>query len=94
MTMQEPERLDTEQSREYLVRFIEQHFTDKTYHHYIRPARTGNNLAGDFAWQMARALCMITAPAASIPPAQITLTGHQLRIALDLINPVGLADRD
>ena len=53
---------DTEQSREYLVQFMEQHFTDKTYHRYIRGQRGGVNLAGDFAWQMARALRIISAP--------------------------------
>lgn len=34
------------------------------------------------------------APAAGGQRATITLSGHQLRIALDLINPDGLADRD
>lgn len=34
------------------------------------------------------------APAASAQRATITLTGHQLRIALDLINPDGLNDYD
>lgn len=57
----EPEKLDTDQSREYLVKFMEQHFTDKTYHRYIRGERGAVNLAGDFAWQMARALRMIEA---------------------------------
>ena len=69
---QEPEKFDTEQSREYLVGFMEQHFTDTTYHRYIRAERTGNNLAGDFAWQMARALRIVQAapvPAASVPDA-------------------------
>ncbi|OEZ91527.1 hypothetical protein [Duganella phyllosphaerae] len=33
-------------------------------------------------------------PAASVQPATITLDGHQLRMALDFINPDGLADRD
>ena len=59
----EPERFNTEQSREYLIGFMKQYFTDKTYHRYIRAERTGNNLAGDFAWQMARALRMIAAAA-------------------------------
>lgn len=33
-------------------------------------------------------------PAASVQPATITLDGHQLRMALEFINPDGLADRD
>lgn len=57
----EPEHMDTEQSREYLVSFMEQYFTDKTFHRYIRGKRVSMNLAGDFAWQMARALRMIGA---------------------------------
>ena len=68
----EPEKMTTDQSREYLVKFMEQHFTDKTYHRYIRGERGAVNLAGDFAWQMARALRMIqpsTAKASSQPTA-------------------------
>lgn len=62
----EPERLNTDQSREYLVKFMEQHFTDKTYHRYIRGQMGGRqHLAGDFAWQMARALRMVLAPPAA-----------------------------
>lgn len=58
-TAQEPERMTIDQSREYLVKFMERHFTDATFHRYIRGERTGVSLAGDFAWQMARALRMI-----------------------------------
>lgn len=54
----EPEHMDTEQSREYLVQFMEQHFTDTTYHRYICAEGGSNSLAGDFAWQLARALRM------------------------------------
>lgn len=69
VAMQEPERFDNKQSREYLVRFMEQNFTDKTYHRYIRAERVGNNLAGDFAWQMARALRIIQAAPVAAPVA-------------------------
>lgn len=62
---QEPERLNTDQSREYLVKFMEQHFTDKTFHRYIRGERDKVNLAGDFAWQMARALRLLEADRAA-----------------------------
>lgn len=63
----EPAHMDTEQSREYLVGFMERHFTDKTYHRYILGGGGRNALAGDFAWQMARALRMLTS--AALPPA-------------------------
>jgi len=65
----EPEPMNTQSSRQYLVEFMEKHFTDKTYHRYIRGEATRNALAGDFAWQMARALRMLErAPAASLSP--------------------------
>jgi len=57
----EPPRMTANQSREYLVDFMEKHFTDKTYHRYIRGERDSVNLAADFAWQMARALRMLEA---------------------------------
>jgi hypothetical protein len=57
--VQEPEHMNTQSSREYLVKFMEQHFTDKTFHRYIRGEATRNHLAGDFAWQLARALRML-----------------------------------
>lgn len=69
----EPPKLDTEQSREYLVEFMMKHFTDKTYHRYIRGQRGAVNLAGDFAWQMARALRQLAA--APTPPAQPAPSG-------------------
>jgi hypothetical protein len=49
---------------------MEQHFTDKTYHRYIRGQRDTVNLAGDFAWQMARALrlCAAAQPEAKAAP--------------------------
>lgn len=56
----EPEKLNTDESREYLVKFMMQHFTDKTFHGYIRGPRD-TSLAGDFAWQMARAMRMVEA---------------------------------
>lgn len=63
----EPERMTTDEAREYLVKFMERHFTDKTFHRYIRgQISPGGQLAGDFAWQMARALRSI-APAGVVP---------------------------
>jgi Lar family restriction alleviation protein len=65
----EPEPMNTQSSREYLIEFMEKHFTDKTYHRYIRGEATRNGLAGEFAWQMARALRMLErAPAATLSP--------------------------
>jgi hypothetical protein len=65
----EPPRMNTDESREYLIKFMEKHFTDRTYHRYIRGERGSVNLAGDFAWQMARALRMLeSAPAATLSP--------------------------
>ena len=57
--------MTTDEAREYLVNFMEQHFTDKTYHRYIRgdSMRIGP-MAGDFAWQMAQALRKLARPAA------------------------------
>lgn len=66
----EPPRMTTDEAREYLVKFTERHFTDKTFHRYIRNDQ-GNRqgLAGDFAWQMARALRMLeVAPSAPGTP--------------------------
>jgi hypothetical protein len=58
----EPERMTIDEAREYLVKFMEQHFTDKTFHRYIRGQIGGSGpLAGDFAWQMVRALRMLFA---------------------------------
>ena len=67
----EPKRLSINESREYLVKFMEQHFTDKTFHRYIRgDATRASTLAGDFAWQMARALRMLqAAPAPANNPS-------------------------
>jgi hypothetical protein len=63
----EPPRMTTDEAREYLVKFMEQHFTDKTFHRYIRAQRVDGGLAGDFAWQMARVLAGMAnrAPATS-----------------------------
>jgi len=64
----EPPRMSTEESREYLIKFMEKNFTDKTYHRYIRGEHP-YPIAGDFAWQMARALRMLErAPAATLSP--------------------------
>jgi hypothetical protein len=63
----EPPRMTTDESREYLIKFMEKHFTDKTYHRYIRGERGSVNLAGDFAWQMARALRMLAAAPGNSP---------------------------
>lgn len=50
-------KFTTDEAREYLVNFMMQHFSDKTFHGYIRAEHAhGKNLAGDFAWQMATAL--------------------------------------
>lgn len=58
----EPMRISIDQSRDYLVEFMNKHFTDKTFRSYIRGEHVGRaNLAGDFAWQMARALRMLEA---------------------------------
>jgi hypothetical protein len=64
----EPPRMSTDESREYLVKFTERYFTDKTFHRYIRNDQ-GNRqgLAGDFAWQLARALRMILASNRTLP---------------------------
>ncbi|MBB5610596.1 MULTISPECIES: hypothetical protein [unclassified Janthinobacterium] len=64
---QEPESMDTEQSREYLVQFMEKHFSDTTYHRYIRAEGGSNGLAGDFAWQLARALRMRSCQEQDVP---------------------------
>jgi len=62
--------MTTDEAREYLVGFMEQHFTDKTFHRYIRGQIGGSGpLAGDFAWQMARALRMLGAPASADNPS-------------------------
>jgi plasmid maintenance system killer protein len=71
--------MTTTEAREYLVKFMEQHFTDKTFHRYIRGQRREVNLAGDFAWQMARALRMIqvsTETGAPSHPAGPAAGGH------------------
>jgi hypothetical protein len=62
--------LTIDEARECLVAFMERHFTDKTFHRYIRGQRGSVNLAGDFAWQMATALCALTP--ASAQPAQVS----------------------
>jgi hypothetical protein len=68
---QEPESMDTEQSREYLVQFMEKHFSDTTFHRYIRAEGGSNALAGDFAWQLARALRMHSCQEQHVPaPAE------------------------
>lgn len=44
-------KMDTDQSREYLIAYMGKYFTDATFTNYIR-----TRLAGDFAYQMANAL--------------------------------------
>lgn len=69
------EPMTTDEAREYLVTFMEQHFTDKTFHRYIRGQIAGSGpLAGDFAWQMATALRALAAtqPAAASAKQPIT----------------------
>lgn len=52
----------TDEARAYLVEFMNQHFTDKTFDRYIRGLISpGGQLAGDFAWQMATALRRLAA---------------------------------
>lgn len=54
------EPMTTDEAREFLIGFMNEHFTDRTFHRYIRAQRSEGkveaNLAGDFAWQMATAL--------------------------------------
>jgi hypothetical protein len=71
---QPPVSMTTDDAREYLVEYMMKHFTDKTYHRYIRGQRGQVNLAGDFAWQLATALA--AAPAA--PPAVPEVQGNTL----------------
>lgn len=60
-SLSEQVHMTNDQSRKYLADFMQQHFKDKTYHRYIE-----NALAVDFAWELARALRMLTAgPTAS-----------------------------
>lgn len=56
----EAEPMTTDQAREFLIGFMNEHFTDRTFHRYIR-GTGGVLLAGDFAWQMATALRRIGA---------------------------------
>lgn len=59
------EPMSTDEAREVLIGFMNEHFSDRSFHRYIRGTRdNGNqsiNLAGDFAWQMATALRRIGA---------------------------------
>jgi hypothetical protein len=54
----EPKRMSITESKEYLIAFMERYFKDKTFHSYIRGGYDAG-LAGDFAWEMARALRML-----------------------------------
>jgi len=80
--------MTTDESREYLVKFMEKHFTDRTYHRYIRGERGSVNLAGDFAWQMARALRMLEA--ASGPGAPEALDADEMARLRRLIHALGM----
>ena len=52
---------DTDSAREYLVRWMREHFpSDRTFSAHIRA-----ELAGDFAWQLANALHAMETPAAA-----------------------------
>lgn len=48
-------------AREYLVDFMMAHFNDKTFHRYIRGEQEGK-LAGDFAFELARAIAARPVP--------------------------------
>lgn len=48
--------MDTDQAREFLIKFMEENFTDTTYHRYILAGTERGGLAGDFAWQIATAI--------------------------------------
>lgn len=47
-------KMDGEESRAYLIKFMRDNFTDKTFSRYIN-----ENLAGDFAYQMANAIAAV-----------------------------------
>jgi hypothetical protein len=74
-----PECMSITEAREYLVKFMEQHFTDKTFHRYIRGERGENSLAADFAWQMATAI-----KAVHLVPAPPTEIVYQYRLKGDV----------
>lgn len=64
-------------------------------------AEHGFDVDPPLAWATRRAQSLaapvaapVDVPAASVQPATVTLDGHQLRMALDFINPDGLDDRD
>lgn len=48
--------MNTDQAREFLIKFMEENFTDTTYHRYILDDTQRISLAGDFAWQIATAI--------------------------------------
>lgn len=50
-----PPNMTTDEARQYLVRFMFENFTDATFQAYILGVGR-NALAGDFAWQLAKAL--------------------------------------
>jgi plasmid maintenance system killer protein len=67
----EPEPMTIDQSKQYLIGFMEQHFKDKTFHRYIRGGLDRATLAGDFAWELARTLRMLSAaPAQAADPLE------------------------
>lgn len=57
-------RMTFDQARNYLIKFMEQHFSDKTFHRYILNDRVENALAIDFAWEMATTLHRLDAQVA------------------------------
>lgn len=72
-------KFTTDEAREYLVEYMMENFTDKTFHRYIRGQIGGSGpLAGDFAWQLATALArQPVAPACPLTQVQIDHIGEQ-----------------
>lgn len=55
----------TEQARFFLVRFMLEHFADKSFEQYIH-----NHLAGDYAWQLAHAINSLPQSSPKAPDCQ------------------------
>lgn len=79
----------TDEARDYLIAFMERHFTDTTFHRYIRADGHPYPLAGDFAWQMATALRKpVAAPVAAEPaPTVPAQAGTDMRAAFERAFP-------
>ena len=68
-----PDLDSTDDARVYLVKFMMEHFSDKTFHRYILGEGQTTVLAGDFAWQMAAALRKIDASSRAQPEGEAPL---------------------